>query len=146
QEVRQLLVDLLVDEEDGQALAGARALGEEALVAVAVDDGPRELGFARLALVIDELDVVDAQVAEAPGATGERERRLAQARGVVGQGRLHLLEAVGGRALADPEAHGEAGVAEPARIALTDLFERADQRRGAPELIEGQEAQRVAED
>jgi hypothetical protein len=59
---------------------------------------------------------------------------------------VHFLEAVRRRRTPDPETHGEARVAELLRLAAAHLFERAHERGGASELIEREEAQRVAED
>jgi hypothetical protein len=146
QEVGELLVDLLVDEEDRQALARPLLLGVEAIAALAVDDGAGELGLAGLAVVVDQLDVVDLDVLAAPGAGGQRERRVGAAGGEVVEGGVDLLEAVGGGALADPEADGEAGVAEAFGVAAAQLLERAHQGGGAAELVEGEEPQGVAED
>jgi hypothetical protein len=59
---------------------------------------------------------------------------------------VDVLEAVGGGALADPQADGEAGVAEAFGVAAAQLLEGAHQGGGAAELVEGEEAQGVAED
>jgi hypothetical protein len=145
-EVGQLLVDLLVDEEDREALPGALRLGEKALGPCAVHDGAGEASLARVSVLVDELDVLDADRLAAPRAARERKRRLlARAREVV-QRRVHLLEAVGRGAAADPEADREASVAELLGIAPAKLLERAHEGGGSPELVEGQEAQRVAEE
>jgi hypothetical protein len=76
EEVGQLLIDLLVDEEDRQALAAALQRGVEALAAVAVDDRAGVAGLAGAAFVILELDVLDLDPFAAPGAGGQREERV----------------------------------------------------------------------
>ena len=51
---------------------------------------------------------------------------------------------VGRRRATHPERNLERPGAEPVRRGLAFQFERADQRRGAPKLVEGQEPKRVA--
>ncbi|MCZ7679820.1 MAG: hypothetical protein M5U28_14075 [Sandaracinaceae bacterium] len=59
---------------------------------------------------------------------------------------LELAERVGRRALPDPEAHGEALLAERLDALATDHLQRADERGRAAELVEGQQAQCVTEE
>jgi hypothetical protein len=125
-EIGQLLVDLLVDEEDGQTLARALGLGEEALGAGAVHDRARVLRLAGGALFVHQLDVLDANRLATPRALRKWKRRLfASAREVVERG-VHLFEAIRRRPSPHPEPHGEACVAETPRVTPAHLFEGAE--------------------
>ncbi|NUQ33417.1 MAG: choice-of-anchor D domain-containing protein [Planctomycetaceae bacterium] len=59
---------------------------------------------------------------------------------------MHLFQSIGGGGTPDPEANRESRIAELCRVAAANLFQRADQRGRARELIERQEAERVAQD
>jgi hypothetical protein len=137
---RQLAVDLLVDEEHREAVAVVPA--REGAVRVDAADA-HLLGFGDLG---PEGERVGGDLAGAPGALGEGEGAAGFAAvAVVGDLGGDVGEGVGGGAAADPEADGEALGAELVGASLAQQLQGADQRGGAAELVEGEQAQGVAQ-
>jgi hypothetical protein len=110
--------------------------------------------LARLVGVREQANDFSSKGGAAPRAVLERDRRgVALGVALVGEhagaggGRAAVAlraELVRGGGLADPQADLEGPGAEALRVALALELEGADQRGGAAELIEGQEAQGVA--
>ncbi len=144
----QKAIDLFVDDEDGETLS-IRLLFAEGALAVgiaAIDE--RAPSAAPVGLDFDVFAALDGGAA--PGTVGELARTAAAAEEAATHSvflLVRLRAVIGGvwsGALTDPQAEAEGGRTPCGAVRAPEHLAGADERRGALELLQGEQAQGVA--